>query len=68
MNLTKIENNDTVKTTNRKGEIRILSASLAKSMYDNPKISTLCEKTLKLWMDAINNESEFIEIRNVGKI
>lgn len=66
--LTKIENNDTVKTTNRKGEIRILSASLAKSMYDNPKISTLCEKTLKLWMDAINNESEFIEIRNVGKI
>lgn len=64
--LTEINDKDSIESANKKGELRVLAANLAKSMHANNQIVQNDDGTILSWIKLIENENEFVEVRNVA--
>ena len=66
ISLTEINDEDSIESANKKGELRVLAANLAKSMHANNQIARNDDGTISSWIKLIENENEFVEVRNVA--
>lgn len=64
--LTEINEGDSIESANKKGELRVLAAKLAKSIHTNNQIPQNKDETVLNWIKIIKNENEFVEVRNVA--